>query len=89
MPRRRARRPRRARRGRWTSRIQPARYGGAVLLKGSEIHSSKLTEEIVAKARRLHREGTLLTVLAKRHRVSLSTMSRAVRGLTFRHVRAK
>ncbi len=84
-------RRRRARRrthvGRWTSRIQPAKYGGAVLLKGSEIHSSKLTERVVALARRLHRQGTSLTVLAKRYRVNISTMSRAVRRLTFRHVR--
>jgi DNA invertase Pin-like site-specific DNA recombinase len=80
------RRPK-VRRGRWTSRIQPARYGGAVLLKGSEIHSSKLTEKIVATARRLHKKGVSLTVLAKRYKVNLSTMSRAVNRLTFRHVR--
>ena len=85
MARRRSRRRRRL--GRWTSRIQPAKYGGAVLLKGSQIHSSKLTEKDVAVARRLHRSGTSLTVLAKSYKVNISTMSRAVRRLTFRHVR--
>jgi hypothetical protein len=78
---------RRRRPHRFSRTNQPARYGGAAGLKGSNNFAAKLTERAVSTARRAHRRGVSLTVLAKRYKVSLSTMSRAVRKLTFRHVR--
>ncbi|MEP6574120.1 MAG: hypothetical protein ABJD11_15580 [Gemmatimonadota bacterium] len=79
--------PRRPRPHRFSRTNQPARYGGAAGLKGSDNFASKLTEKSVKAARQAHRKGVSLTLLAKRYKVSLSTMSRAVRKLTFRHVR--
>ncbi len=72
---------------RFSSTVQPKRYGGAVHLKGSENTQAKLTEAKVKLARRLHKRGTQIKVLARRFGVDPSTMSLAVRRLTFRHVR--
>ena len=72
---------------RWSSRRQPARYGGAAGLKGSLNAAAKLTEEKVAEMRRLRRRGHSLKQLARRFRVSEAAVSRAVRRITFRHVR--
>ena len=71
---------------RFSSTVQPKRYGGAVNLKGSKNTQAKLTEAKVRIARQLHRRGTKITVLARRFGVDASTMSLAVRRLTFRHV---
>jgi hypothetical protein len=76
-----------ARSTRFSSRRQPKHYGGAAHRKGSENYAAKLTENKVRLARRLYRKGTRIKVLAKRFHVNPSTMSLAVRGLTFRHVR--
>jgi DNA-binding MarR family transcriptional regulator len=78
---------RRKRDTRFSSRRQPARYAGAANRKGSENFASKLTERDVTRARQLHKKGTPLHELAERFGVHASTMSRALRRLTFRHVR--
>ena len=72
---------------RWSSRRQPKRYGGGAHRKGSENFAAKLTEKQVVTARRLYKRGVKIKVLAKRYGVDPSTMSLAVRRLTFRHVR--
>jgi len=72
---------------RFSSTIQPKRYGGAVYLKGSKNTQAKLTEAKVKIARRLHKQGAQIKTLARRFGVDPSTMSLAVRRLTFRHVR--
>lgn len=72
---------------RFSSTVQPKHYGGAANLKGSKNTQAKLTEAKVKIARRLHRQGTKIKVLARRFGVDASTMSLAVRRLTFRHVR--
>lgn len=93
MPSRASKKPARPRRKRadiltrFSSSRQPKRYGGAAGLKGSRNLQAKLTEAIVRKARAEYRKGALIKVLARKYRVNASTMSLAVRGLTFRHVR--
>jgi DNA-binding NarL/FixJ family response regulator len=82
MPRRRT-----SRSTRFSSRRQPKRYGGAAHRKGSENYAAKLTERDVKTARRLYKAGMQIKQLARRFRVNPSTMSLAVRRLTFRHVR--
>ena len=72
---------------RFSSRRQPKRYGGGAHRKGSANFAAKLTEKQVVTARRLHKRGVQIKVLAKRYGVDPSTMSLAVRRLTFRHVR--
>ncbi len=72
---------------RFSSTVQPKRYGGAAYLKGSENTQAKLTEAKVKLARRLHKQGAQIKALARRFGVDPSTMSLAVRRLTFRHVR--
>jgi hypothetical protein len=72
---------------RFSSRLQPKRYGGAAHRKGSANYAAKLTERDVKLARRLYKSGTLIKTLARKFRVNASTMSLAVRGITFRHVR--
>ena len=72
---------------RWSSRRQPKRYGGGAHRKGSDNYAAKLTEKKVQLARRLYKRGAQIKVLAKKFRVDPSTMSLAVRRLTFRHVR--
>ena len=72
---------------RWSSRRQPNRYGGGAHRKGSENFAAKLTEKQVVTARKLYKRGVQIKVLAKRFGVDPSTMSLAVRRLTFRHVR--
>jgi hypothetical protein len=71
---------------RFSAKRQPKHYGGAVHLKGSDNYASKLTERDVKLARQLYKKGTQIKVLAKRFGVNASTMSLAVRRLTFRHV---
>lgn len=72
---------------RFSSTVQPKRYGGAVYLKGSKNTQAKLTEAKVRMARQLHKRGAQIKALARRFGVDPSTMSLAVRRLTFRHVR--
>jgi hypothetical protein len=72
---------------RFSSRRQPKRYRGAAHRKGSDNFAAKLTERDVKLARRLYQSGMLIKTLARRFRVDPSTMSLAVRGLTFRHVK--
>jgi len=72
---------------RFSSTVQPKRYGGAVYLKGSRNTQAKLTEARVKLARQLHKKGAQIKTLARRFGVDPSTMSLAVRRLTFRHVR--
>jgi DNA-binding MarR family transcriptional regulator len=72
---------------RFSSRRQPARYAGAANRKGSDNFAAKLSEKDVARARQMHKKGTPLNELADRFKVHSSTMSRALRRLTFRHVR--
>lgn len=80
--------PRRTSRStRFSSQRQPKRYRGAAHRKGSDNYAAKLTERDVKLARRLYKAGTPIKTLAKRFRVNPSTMSLAVRRLTFRHVR--
>lgn len=72
---------------RFSSSNQPKRYGGAAGRKGSKNLQAKLTEADVRQARVRYRKGTLIKTLARAYRVNASTMSLAVRGITFRHVR--
>lgn len=72
---------------RFSSTVQPKRYGGAVNRKGSKNLQAKLTEARVKIARQLYRRGAQIKDLARRFGVDPSTMSLAVRRLTFRHVR--
>jgi DNA-binding NarL/FixJ family response regulator len=72
---------------RWSSRHQPKRYGGGANRKGSDNYAAKLNERQVKIARRLYREGKEIKAIAERFGVSPSTMSLAVRRITFRHVR--
>ncbi len=72
---------------RFSSRHQPKRYGGGAHRKGSDNFAAKLTEAQVKTARRLYREGKEIKAIAERFGVSPSTMSLAVRRITFRHVR--
>lgn len=58
--------------------------------KGSKHHLAKLTEEIVADARAwYYDEPDPITVpeLAEHYHVSESTMSNALRGVTWKHVK--
>jgi DNA-binding MarR family transcriptional regulator len=72
---------------RWSSRHQPKRYGGGANRKGSDNYAAKLTEAQVRIARRLYKQGKEIKSIAERFGVSPSTMSLAVRRLTFRHVK--
>ncbi len=78
---------RRVRDTRFSSRRQPKEYGGAAHRKGSENFAAKLTEKKVSWARREHRRGVAILKLARKLRVHPSTMSRALNGVTFQHVR--
>ncbi len=72
---------------RFSSTRQPKRYGGAAGRKGSKNLQAKLTEAEVRQARAQYKKGALIKALARKYRVNASTMSLAVRGLTFRHVK--
>jgi DNA-binding NarL/FixJ family response regulator len=72
---------------RWSARRQPKRYGGGANRKGSDNYAAKLTESEVRIARRLYKQGKEIKTIAERFGVSPSTMSLAVRRITFRHVR--
>lgn len=72
---------------RFSSSRQPKRYGGAAGRKGSKNLQAKLTEAVVRQARAAYKKGALIKSLARKYKVNASTMSLAVRGLTFRHVR--
>lgn len=72
---------------RFSSRHQPKHYGGGAHRKGSDNFAAKLTEAQVKIARRLYKEGKEIKAIAERFGVSPSTMSLAVRRITFRHVR--
>ncbi len=72
---------------RFSSTRQPRRYGGAAGRKGSKNLQAKLTEATVRQARALYKKGALIKALARKYKVNASTMSLAVRGLTFRHVK--
>lgn len=72
---------------RFSATVQPKRYGGAVHRKGSKNLQAKLTEAKVKLARQLYRRGAQIKALARRFGVDPSTMSLAVRRLTFKHVR--
>ena len=79
--------PRRSTRSRFSATRQPRRYGGGAHRKGSENFAAKLTEAKVRAARALYKKGAQIKVLAKKYGVNASTMSLAVRRLTFKHVR--
>ena len=81
------RKPNGSLRTRFSSKNQPARYGGGAHRKGSANYSAKLTEAKVRQARALYKQGVQIKKLARRFGVDASTMSLAVRRLTFRHVR--
>jgi DNA-binding NarL/FixJ family response regulator len=72
---------------RFSSSRQPKRYGGGAHRKGSANFAAKLNEKQVVIARRLYKQGKEIKAIAKRFGVSPSTMSLAVRRITFRHVR--
>ena len=65
----------------------PESYGGAVNRLGSSNYQSKLREADIARARKAFRSGTSVNDLARKFDVHPSTMSRALRGLTFGHVK--
>ena len=65
----------------------PESYGGAVNRLGSSNYQSKLRETDIARARKAFRSGTSVNDLARKFDVHPSTMSRALRGLTFGHVK--
>ena len=64
----------------------PDSYRGAVNLRGSDNYASKLREADVRKAKDAHDRGAGVRELASKYGVNPSTMSRALRGLTFQHV---
>ena len=72
---------------RFSSRRQPRTYRGAVNLRGSDNYASKLSEADVARCKAAFARGATVGELATRYDVHASTMSRALRGLTFGHVR--
>ena len=72
---------------RFSSRNQPKRYGGGANRKGSDNYAAKLTESQVKAARQLYKKGKEIKAIAERYGVSPSTMSLAVRRITFRHVK--
>ena len=82
-----ARRPAKKARTQFSSTRQPRKYGGAAHRRGSDNFASKLTEKDVIKARQMHKRGTPLHELADKFGVHASTMSRALRKLTFRHIK--
>ena len=65
----------------------PESYGGAVNRLGSSNYQSKLREADIARARKAFKSGTSVNDLARKFDVHPSTMSRALRGLTFGHVK--
>jgi DNA-binding MarR family transcriptional regulator len=74
-------------RTRFSSTRQPKHYGGGAHRKGSKNFAAKLNERQVAAARRLYKKGIQIKEIAARYGVDPSTMSLAVRRITFRHVR--
>lgn len=72
---------------RFSSRNQPKRYGGGANRKGSDNFAAKLTETQVKTARQMYKKGKEIKLIAERFGVSPSTMSLAVRRITFRHVK--
>jgi hypothetical protein len=48
--------------------------------------NARLTDETVAEARQAYRDGETLTSLAKRYEIHHTTLSLAVRGITWSHV---
>jgi hypothetical protein len=54
---------------------------------GSALSFAKLTESIVAEARKLFAAGTTAKALAKRFGVAHAVMHAAIRGKTWRHVK--
>lgn len=65
----------------------PESYGGAVNRLGSSNYQSKLRETDIARARKAFKSGSSVNDLARKFDVHPSTMSRALRGLTFGHVK--
>lgn len=57
------------------------------ILRGSEHHKAKLTEDIVRRARREHKAGRSLASLCREHGVTTGAMSAAVKRKTWKHVR--
>lgn len=78
---------RRSVRTRFSATNQPKRYGGGANRKGSDNFAAKLTEKQVIAARKLYKEGKQIKTIAERFKVAPSTMSLAVRRITFRHVK--
>jgi DNA-binding NarL/FixJ family response regulator len=78
---------RRSLRTRFSSSNQPKRYGGGANRKGSDNFAAKLTEKQVVAARKLYKQGKQIKAIAERFKVAPSTMSLAVRRITFRHVK--
>lgn len=83
--------------GKYDNRLSNLRYGtpkenkvdmyrdGTVRL-GTDNASSKMTEEVVRQSRSRFKQGHSITRLAKETGVTMETMRRAVRKITWRHV---
>ncbi len=54
--------------------------------KGSAVGKAKLTESAVVEARQAWRAGTTIQSLSEQHGTDPATMSRALRGITWKHV---
>lgn len=78
---------RRSLRTRFSAKNQPKRYGGGANRKGSDNFAAKLTEKQVVAARKLYKDGKQIKAIAERFKVAPSTMSLAVRRITFKHVK--
>jgi hypothetical protein len=55
-------------------------------LRGSDFPQSKLTEQIVVRCREAYSNGEKLASMARRYGVDPAAMSKAVRGITWKHV---
>lgn len=60
--------------------------GGPGAKPGEAHHAAKLTTDTVRMARKMHRDGERVGVLARRFGVSQGTMSSALSGKTWSHV---
>jgi hypothetical protein len=55
-------------------------------LRGARVHSTHLNDDDVRKIRKLHAAGWTISALAKEYKVLWLTMSRIVKGLSWKHV---
>lgn len=56
--------------------------------RGVNVHTAKLTDDLVREARRLHEQGLSFGKTAKLFHVTRPTITRAIKGLTWPHVSA-